>query len=169
MIETKDLVLKQAEMEDWRDMYRNVWCHPETARYMLWDVTTSEADAVRRMERTIAFEAQHPYCFLVYEKPSMHAIGFAGMEEIRPGVFEDCGIALGPDYVGKGFGKQILRALIDLAKDCGGREFVCTNRAENTASRQMQLHCGLSYSHSEERTDPRDGKTYVLEYHRKKL
>lgn len=169
MIETKDLILKQAEKEDWQDMYHNVWSRPETAKYMLWNVTTTESDALSRMERTIAFEAQHPNCFLVYEKLPMHAIGFAGMEEVQPGVFEDCGIALGPDFVGKGYGQQILTALLELAKELGGREFVCTNRAENAASRKMQLRCGLEYTHSEQRLDPRTGKTYILEFHSKKL
>lgn len=169
MIETKDLLLKKAEFRDWKDMYYNVWRHAETAKYMFWNVTTNEADAQARMERTIAFEATHPTCFLVYLKPELPAIGFAGMEEVESGVFEDCGIALGPNFVGKGYGKQILQGLMELAKSLGGREFICSNRSENVASRAMQLSCGLSYCHSESRTDPRTGAPCVLEFHRKKL
>ena len=91
------------------------------------------------------------------------------MEEISPGVFEDCGIALGPEYVGRGYGKQILSALMALAKSLGGTEFVCSNRSQNDPSRRMQLACGLTYTHSEERTDPRTGEPYCLEFHSKKL
>ena len=46
------------------------------------------------------------------------AIGFAGMKEIEPGVFEDTGIAVGPDYVGKGYGTEILSAFIEEARNC---------------------------------------------------
>ena len=53
MIETPDLILKQAVFEDWQDLYVNVWRHPETARYMLWDVTESEEAARDRMRRTL--------------------------------------------------------------------------------------------------------------------
>lgn len=169
MKETKDLLLKQAVFSDWEAMYRNVWRHPETARYMLWDVTVSEEAAKERMERTIAFEKTHPTCFLVYEKESGQAIGFAGMEEICSGVYEDVGIALGPDFVGRGYGKQVLNCLMAIAKELGGAEFLCSNRRENLASRGMQLACGLTYSHSEEREDPRTGKPYILDFHSKKL
>ena len=34
-LETKDLIIKKGELSDGRDMYYNVWCHAETARYTL--------------------------------------------------------------------------------------------------------------------------------------
>lgn len=30
MLETKDLILNKAKFSDWKDMYANVWRHPET-------------------------------------------------------------------------------------------------------------------------------------------
>ena len=114
-IETKDLILKKAVQSDWEAMYRNLWCHEESARYMLWTVTTSEEEAQDRMRRTIEFEKKEKYALLVYDKRSGQAIGFAGMREIEPGVFEETGVALGPEFVGKGYGKQILNALVEEA------------------------------------------------------
>lgn len=116
MLETKDLIIKKGEQKDWKDMYYNLWRHSESAKYMLWDVTISEEDAQDRMARTVKFEATHPYTWIVYEKKSSQAIGFAGMEEIEIGVFEDMGVALGPDFVGRGYGKQIINAMVDFAK-----------------------------------------------------
>ena len=55
MYETNRLILRKAVFSDWVQMYHNVWCHWETAWYMLWAVTESEAEAKERMERTIAF------------------------------------------------------------------------------------------------------------------
>ncbi len=163
-IETAGLVLKKASFEDWRSIWTNLWRHGESARYMLWSPTENEDEAKARMERTIAFEASHPYALLVYEKLSGECIGFAGMEETDPGVFEDMGVALGPDYVGRGYGKQVLTALVRYAFDTlGGRKFICTARRENTASIALQRACGFAYSRSEKRTDPRNGEDYTLD------
>lgn len=42
MLETKDLILKKGDFEDWHDMYVNLWSHDESARYMLWKPVHSE-------------------------------------------------------------------------------------------------------------------------------
>jgi len=164
-LETKDLIIKKGEPKDWKDMYYNIWRHRESARYMLWDVTTSEEDAKRRMERTVAFEESHPYCWIVYEKASGQAIGFAGMEEIEDGVYEDMGVALGPDFVGKGYGKQIIHAFVEFVRDeLGAKKMLLSYREGNVASQRLQEACGFAYSHSIEKTDPRNGQNYVLKY-----
>lgn len=168
MLRTRDLILKKPEFEDWRDIYRNLWSREESARYMLWNVTRSEEDAKRRMERTIAFQAEHT-AWLVYEKESGQAIGFAGMEEISPGVYEDIGIAVGPEFTGRGYGKQILTALTDYAfSGLGADRFVASCRSENAPSRGMILACGFRYTHCENRIDPRNGLPYVLAFYEKR-
>lgn len=165
-LETKDLILKKAVQKDWLDMYENLWRHAESAKYMLWNVTSSKEDAIARMERTIDFEKKEKYALLVYEKPAGHAIGFAGMRETEPGVYEETGVALGPDYTGKGYGKQILNALVDEAfNHCKADKFIACCRSTNIASRNLQLSCGFSFSHSEEKVDPRNGEKYVMEYY----
>lgn len=170
MLETKDLIIKQGEQKDWRDMYYNLWRHAESAKYMLWKVTTSEEDAQVRMAKTIAFEETHPYCWFVYERSSGQAIGFAGMEEIEPGVYEDMGIAFGLDFVGKGYGKQIVNAMVDFARnELGAKKMVLSARSQNLASKKLQESCGFIYSHSEDRVDPRTGESYVLEFTYKEL
>ena len=55
-LETKDLILKKAEFEDWKTIYYNLWRHKESAKYMLWQPTETDEDAKDRMKRTIAFE-----------------------------------------------------------------------------------------------------------------
>lgn len=166
MLETKDLILKQGEFDDWKDIYENLWCHPESAKYMLWIPTISEEDAKIRMEKTIAYQQTHPYAYLVYEKQSGKAIGFAGMTKISEKTYEDTGIAIGPAFVRKGYGRQILMALVQQAFDeLGAEKFVTSCRSHNDASRQLQLSCGFSYSHSENRVDSRNGADYVLEFY----
>lgn len=82
-------------------------------------MTTSENEAQKRMERTLRFQKYHKYSFFIYEKSSNNAIGFVGMTELQPGIFEDTGLALGPDYTGRGYGTQVLTALLNEVKRCG--------------------------------------------------
>ena len=170
MLETQDLILRKAVLEDWQNMYRNIWSRPESAKYMVWSVTTSEDDAIARMERTIAFQASHEYHWTVVEKSSGQAIGWAGMEPLTSGVWGETGIAIGPDFTGKGYGKQILNALTDYARDqFEATRFVACCRSENLVSKKMQMGCGFTYTHSEEVIHPRDQISYTLDYYAKEL
>lgn len=152
ILESEDIKLGKAKYEDWKDMYRNVWSHPETAKYMEWSVTTNEEDAKLRIKRTITFEKTHD-TYLVYEKRNGTAIGFAGVEKIDAETYHEAGIALGPDYVGKGYGKQILKLLLTYCKSMGGKEFYYFTRAENKASIALALSCGFELRSSERRMD----------------
>ena len=170
MPETKDLILRKAAMEDWQALYRNIWSQPESAKYMVWNVTESEEAAVARMERTLVFQATHDYHWTVVEKASMEAIGWAGMEERAPGVWGETGVALGPAFTGKGYGKQILNLLTDYARDnLGAKEFLACCRWENVISKKLQLSCGFTYTHSEKVFHPRDKIPYILDHYRKYL
>ena len=86
------------------------------------------------------------------------------MTEIKPHVYEDTGIAIGPDYTGKGYGKQTLRLLMERAASLGAREFICSARSQNAASKALIASCGFSYCDTQKRTDPRDQSTYKLEF-----
>ena len=75
---------------------------------------------------------------MIYEKTSGKAIGFAGAEKIAPYIYQEAGICLGPIYVGKGFGKQILQGLIQYCTEqFGAKEFIYSARDENTASNRL--------------------------------
>ena len=141
MYETDRLQLKHPVFSDWEGMYRNLWCHRESAEFMLWNVTTSPEEAQERMRRSIAFQEGKPAWF-VFEKCSGEPMGFAGFREIEPGVFEDTGIAVGPAFVGKGYGKEILNLLTRIAKEqYGAVGFIASCRSRNSASRGMILGC----------------------------
>ena len=167
-METEDIILGKAKYEDWRSIYRNVWSRPETAEYMIWKVTADEDEARKRIQRTIAWQETHD-AWLVYERGSGQAIGFAGVEETEPHIYHETGIALGPEYVGKGYRKQILRLLMEYCISLDGQEFYYSTRAGNLASKALALSCGLAYQYSEQRTDQCSGKTYELEIYKKNL
>ncbi len=151
-------------------MWKNVWSYPETAKYMLWRTTESEEDAKARMERTIAFQQTHG-TYTVYDNESGEAIGFAGIEPVEterlPDGMESCrlceetGIALGPAFVGKGYGSEILRLLLDIAKEEYGAEgFLYSTREKNAASRALAEKFHFSLIDSQWKVDPKDGEKY---------
>ena len=166
MLETNDLILRKAQFDDWADLYRNVWSREETARFMLWQVTRSEEEAMDRMRRTIQFQSKND-TWTVFEKKSGQAIGWGGVVLLSDGVYEDGSVAIGPEFVGKGYGKQILRVLTEYVFDqLKASTFIATCRSENAPSRGTILSCGFVYTHSEDRVDPRNGLPYVLEFYR---
>lgn len=162
MIETESLILDKAKFPDWEEMYHNVWSQPESARYMDWNITTSEEAAKIRIVKTIAFQKEHD-TYLVYEKSTGKAIGFAGVEKLEPYIYQEAGICLGPNYVKKGLGKQILQGLIQYCKEeFGAKEFVYSTRAENRASDLLAKSFGFSMISSTAKTDGKDGHPYTL-------
>lgn len=165
MLETPDLILDKAKFSDWEGLYRNVWSRPESAKHMLWNLTTSEEDARIRIQKTIEYQKSHE-SYTIYEKSSGTPIGWAGITQTAPRVYEDTGICLGPDYVGRGFGKQIVRALLQYCKESlGAAEFIYTTREENTVSVKLAQSLGFTLIGSKPKTDARSGYQYnVLEY-----
>ncbi len=167
-MESKDIFLEKAEFEDWKAIYRNVWSREETARFMYWSITTSEEDAKERIRRTIEYQKTHD-AYFVYEKKSGEAVGFVGVQETSPHIWHETGIALGPEYVGKGYGKQILQLLLEHCRSLGGKIFYYSARSQNTASKTLALSFGFTYQYSEQKTDLRNGESYELEVYSKNL
>ena len=91
------------------------------------------------------------------------------LRETDEGVYEDTGVAFGPDFTGRGYGAQVLAALADDVRANGGKTMILSCRRENTASRKLILKCGFAFSHEEDRTDPRDGSPYILEFYERHL
>lgn len=165
VIETSNLIMKKAVFGDWEQLYRNITSRPESAQYMLWKIDDSEEESKDRMLRTLEFQSKEKYALTVYLKTEsgLEAIGWASMREVNPYVYEDMGIAIGPDFVGKGYGKQILNALCGEARKQGAKEFHCSYREKNLASKRLQDACGFKFDYkSEEKIDPRTDEKYVV-------
>lgn len=170
MLETKDLILDKGNYEDWKDLYHNIWIHNESTKYMLWKVVTSEEEAMERQKKAIANQEQYPYCWTVYEKKTGQAIGWVNFYEIEEGIFEDGGIAIGPSFTGKGYGKQIVNTVTDfLRDDVDAKKLILGYRHQNIACKKMLEACGFVYTHSVDKVDPRDDQDYVIEYTVKEL
>lgn len=169
MLETKDLFFDKAKRSDWSAMYKNVWSQPESAKYMAWLVTNDEDEAQMRMQKTIEYQKTHD-TFLIYEKVSGEAIGFAGIEQLSPTTYQETGICLGPRFVGKGYGKQIVMQLIQYCKiELRAKEFIYSTRDNNEAAKRLARSLGFRLIATEEKTDKKDGQHYILQKYSLKL
>ena len=84
--------------------------------------------------------------------------------------FQDAGIALVPEYTGKGLGKQTLQLLLEYcANTLRGKEFFYSTRGNNKISKALALSCGFSYQYSEEKIDLKNKEPYILEVYSRKL
>ena len=169
MPETKDLRLEKGKLSDWEDMYRGVWSRPECSRYMFWDLTEDEEAAKDRMARTVRFQSTRD-AWTVFEKESGKAIGFTGVSMDGPGRAREQGVCLAPEYWRRGYGTQILRALMDYAKnELGAKRFRCDARTDNAASRALIEKEGFLLVAEEEVADHRDGTPRRLAVYEKEL
>ena len=169
MLETKDLIFGKARFEDWRAMYHNVWSRPESFRYMVPELSPDEAEAQERMRRTIGFQAERETAYTIFLKSTGEAIGFTGIAPLEGDVWEETGICLGPDFWGRGYGWQVLQALLALAKEWGAKTFQYSSWEENAASRALAAKAGFRQCGAEELVRPHDGRKYTLLKYRKTL
>ena len=168
-IETPRLLLRKSRREDWRDLYETIWSRPEAARYMFWSPTTDEAAARARMERTLAWEKTPPFKYSVEEKASGRVIGWAGAEELDAESWGETGVALGPAFWRRGYGREIVEALCAFCRDRGAKRFVAMAREENLASNALLRALGFRLEREEERVDERSGERFIMKCYHKDL
>lgn len=164
-IETKDLILRQGAADDWQDLYRNLWSREEIFRYMFNKPCPDEETG---RKRTMLYAEMHKEVkteFFVCENASGQVIGIAGIKELKSGKWTITDIAHGPDFQGKGYGKQIVTALLNLAYELGATEVAYDCFTQNAASKQLALSCGFTYSHSEEAELMKNGEKVILDYY----
>ena len=165
MIETKNLILRQGSADDWQDLYRNLWSREEVFLYMFKNPCPSEEHAAARTGAYAVMHKEVKTEFFVIEKASGQAIGIAGIKELQPGKWTITDIAIGLDFQGKGYGKQIVTALLKLAFELGATEVAYDCFTQNVASKRLALSCGFTYSYSEEAELMKNGEKVILDYY----
>ncbi len=167
MLHTKDLILHAGSREDGPDLHRNLWGRPEVFRYLF---TRPCADPEAGLKKTAAYTKMHeavPTEFFVYDRATGQAIGIAGIKELQPSHWTVTDVAIGPAFQGKGYGHQIVQALLSLAfEEYGASEVAYDCFEDNEASRRLAISCGFSYTHSTQGELPKDGSTVVLDFYR---
>ncbi len=162
MIQTQDLTLRAGREDDWQDLHRNLWSREETCRYMFRKVITDPAHSQAKTAAYTVMHQQIPTEFFVEETSSGRVIGIAGVKPRREACWTVTDVALGPDFWGMGYGKQIVTALKALAFAQGAQlvEYSCF--AENEASKVLAAACGFAFHHTEPAELQKDGQDVTL-------
>ena len=159
------MILRQGAADDWQDLYRNLWSREEVFQYMFKNPCPSEEHAAARTGAYAVMHEEVKTEFFVIEKASGQVIGIAGIKELKPRKWTITDIAIGPDFQSKGYGKQIVTALLKLAVELGATEIAYDCFTQNAASKQLALSCGFTYSHSEEAELMKNGEKVILDYY----
>ncbi|MBR2790788.1 MAG: GNAT family N-acetyltransferase [Eggerthellaceae bacterium] len=160
-LEGEHIRLRKAREDDWRTMLPHVWSDEAVYRWMLFQPTLTEGDARDRARRSVAFQQDH-FAWFVALADTDEAIGYCGMKEVGPGHFEESGICIGTAFQGRGYGREIVALLLDLAfLHLGAEDFRYSYFRENERSRRLAERFGLRYTHSYEITRPWDGTTFT--------
>ena len=162
-IETERLILRKAEGRDLDLIWERVWRQEELAGMMLWTPTPTRGEAIARLERTKAYQRDNCAYFICL-KATDEPIGFGGCREIAPGDWDETGLCIAKAWQGLGYGKESLRALVELAfRELGGRRFRASCFHENAASAATIRSCGFVYAGSGTETRERDGYPYLCD------
>lgn len=163
MLEGEHIRLRKARDEDWPSMLKNVWSDEAVYRWMLYQPTFTEEDAKERCRRSIQFQKDH-YAYFVALKDTDEAIGLCALKETAPGHFEESGICIGTKYQGRGYGKEIVSLLLDLAfHQLGAADLRYGYFRDNVRSGKLAEYFGFVRDRSYEMVRPWDGAKKQIE------
>lgn len=157
------IILRKAKEKDYESMLNNVWSDEEIYKWMLYTPTKTIEEAKERTKRSIIFHKDH-YAYFVALKDTDEAIGLCAINEYEPNKYEECGICIGTKYQGKGYGKEIVSLLLDLAfNKLNAEVFRYGYYQNNIKSKSLAEHFGFKYSYTEEKIRPWDNETKIID------
>ena len=162
-LEGRHIRLRKARETDYLSMLENVWGDEAVYRWMLYQPTLTEEDALDRCRRSIEFQKGH-YAWFVALKDTDEAIGLCAIREDEPGHWEESGICIGTKYQGKGYGKEIVALLLDLAfGKLGAADVRYGYFRDNEKSRKVAESFGFRYDRTYTLTRPWDGAEKTID------
>ncbi|MFL0269384.1 GNAT family N-acetyltransferase [Candidatus Clostridium radicumherbarum] len=147
-IETKRLILRQFEISDANDMYKNWASDDEVTKFLTWP-THSDAEISRRVIESWMkdYMDDKNYHWCIELKSTGEAIGSIGVVDYKENIEAvEIGYCIGSKYWNKGITTEALKALIQFFF-----QEVEVNRIEsrhdplNPNSGKVMQKCGLKY------------------------
>ena len=159
-----NIILRKAKYDDYKNMLKSIWSDEEIYKWMLFKPTFSEEDAIARINRTIEYQKNN-YAYIIALKDNDLAIGFCGIKENDKGHFEESGIAIAKEYQGKGYGKELLKLLLDLVfNKLDGIDFLYGYYNDNIKSKGLANSFNFKYQYTKEMVRPWDNTKKIIDY-----
>ena len=159
MRETKRLFLKEYDEKYMEKAHLNFFSSSNTAKYVLWKPTNTPLEAKSKVEYWLN-EVKITIFWMIHLKENDEPIGFISLDEISPNVYGNLGIAIGENYLLKGYASEVLSELIEYVKSLDGKEIHYSHFKENEASKRLALKFGFEYYKSEKRVRRYDNKEF---------
>ena len=162
-LEGERIILRKAKESDYKSMFENIWGNPQVYERMLFPPTRTEEEAQERCRRSIEFQKDH-LAYFIADKLTDEAFGVCAIGESAPGHYEERGIGIGTKYQGKGYGKEVVALLLDLAfRKLGAEDVTYGYFQDNIPSKKVAESFGFEYDHTYEMTRPWDGAVKVID------
>ncbi|MCR5786255.1 MAG: GNAT family N-acetyltransferase [Acholeplasmatales bacterium] len=159
----ENIILRKAKPNDYESMLKNVWSDEEVYKWMLYTPTLTIENAILRNLRSIEYQKNN-YAYYIALKDTDEAIGLCAIKEYEPNRFKESGICIGTKYQGKGFGKEILYLLLDLAfNKLQALDFEYGYFQNNIKSKRLAESFGFKYSYSKDMIRPWDEKKMIVD------
>ena len=163
VLEGKNIRLRKARKEDYQSMLKHVWSDEAVYRWMLYQPTLTEEDAIERCRRSMEFQKNH-YAYFVALKDTDEAVGLCAIMEHAPGHYEESGICIGTAFQGNGYGKEVVALLLKLAfEELGAEDLRYGYFRENEKSKKVAQFFGFHYDRTYELTRPWDSCVKTIE------
>ena len=159
MIETKNFFLKEYDEKYIEKAHLNFFSSYNTAKYVLWRPTNSPLEVKDKVEYWLN-EVKVSIFFFIHLKENDEPIGFISLDEISENIYGNVGIAIGEKYISKGYGSEVLGALLNHVKLLGAKEIYYSHFKENEASKRLALKFGFEYYKTDKRIRKYDNKEF---------
>lgn len=163
-IEGNDIVLRKAKPNDYKSMLKHVWSNENIYKWMLFQPTFTEEEAIERTKRSYDFQQNH-YAYFVALKETDEAIGMCAINEYEPNKWEECGIAIGEAFQGKGYGKEVVKLLLRLVfENLNGKSFKYGYFQNNIKSKKLAASLGFEYIETGEMIRQYTQEKFLVDY-----
>ena len=147
-LETERLLLRQLQMEDVYEYYERLFGDADVSRYMLFQPHQDIGESLESLQRKLdKYEDGNFYCWGVTEKDDESLIGL--IELLR---FDEqdnsCSFVymLGCNYWGRGYGTEMLQAVIKFAfEELGVERITADHISKNVASGAVMRKVGMTH------------------------
>ena len=157
-----NIILRCAQDNDYLSMLK-VWGDKDVYKWMLYTPTTTIPDAIERNKRSMEYQKTH-YAYYIAKKDTNEAIGLCAIREYEKGKYEECGIAIAKEYQGLGYGKEVLKLLLDLAFiKLDAKSFQYGYFIDNIKSKRLAEYFHFQYEGIEEMVKPHDQEKKIIE------